>query len=153
MKMNRLPAIFCLSLFLCAAQSLAQQTTQNHMPAEAIHTGGPAAAQAAVDVWLGLVDDAQYAKAWQSTSSLFQRTIPREQWANVAQTRRAPLGKMLSRKLTSAIFATTLPGAPAGQYVVVQYDTSFEHKKTARETATAMLDIDGQWRLSGYFVR
>jgi hypothetical protein len=34
---------------------------------------------------------------------------------------------MNSRKLKSATYKTSLPVAPDGQYVVIQYDSSFEH--------------------------
>jgi hypothetical protein len=48
---------------------------------------------------------------------------------------------------------TTMPGAPDGEYVVIQYQTTFEHKNSAVETVTPMLDNDGQWRVSGYYIR
>ena len=57
------------------------------------------------------------------------------------------------RTLKGAESASELPGAPDGQYVVIQFDTQFERKRTAIETVTPMLDTDGQWRVSGYFVR
>jgi hypothetical protein len=60
---------------------------------------------------------------------------------------------MLSRKLKSAKYTTTLPGAPDGEYVVIQFDSSFEHKQSAVETITPMLDKDGKWRVSGYFIK
>ena len=66
---------------------------------------------------------------------------------------RGPLGKLISRKEKSATFATSLPGAPDGQYVVIQYDSVFEHKRTAVETITPMLEKDGSWRVSGYFIK
>jgi hypothetical protein len=66
---------------------------------------------------------------------------------------RNPLGKTLSRKLKSASHTKTLPGAPDGEYVVIQYDTRFEHKQSATETITPMLGTDGTWRVSGYFIR
>jgi Protein of unknown function (DUF4019) len=66
---------------------------------------------------------------------------------------RDPLGKVLSRTLKSATYTTSLPGAPDGEYVVIQYDTSFEHKKSAVETITPMLDKDDHWRVSGYFIK
>ena len=47
----------------------------------------------------------------------------------------------------------SLPGAPDGHYVVLHYETSFENKKTAIETVTPMLDQDGDWRVSGYYIR
>ena len=46
-----------------------------------------------------------------------------------------------------------LPGAPDGEYVVIQYESSFEHKQSAIETVTPMLDTDGKWRVSGYFIK
>lgn len=42
---------------------------------------------------------------------------------------------------------------PEGKYVVVQFDTVFEKKAGAVETAAMMLDADGAWRVSGYFIR
>lgn len=66
---------------------------------------------------------------------------------------RKPLGAVLSRTFKLAKYSTSLPGAPDGQYVVIQYDTSFENKKSAVETITPMLDRDGQWRVSGYFIK
>jgi hypothetical protein len=35
----------------------------------------------------------------------------------------------------------------------MEYDTSFANKKSATETVTPMLDNDGQWRVSGYFIK
>ena len=63
------------------------------------------------------------------------------------------MGKLLSRKLKSATYKTTMPGAPDGEYVVIQYDSSFEHKQAAVETVTPMLGKDGKWRVSGYYIK
>ena len=48
---------------------------------------------------------------------------------------------------------TSLPGAPDGQYVVIQFKSSFTNKKTTIETVTPMLDKDGKWRVSGYYIK
>jgi hypothetical protein len=37
--------------------------------------------------------------------------------------------------------------------VSIQYETVFEKKPSAVETITPMLDPDGVWRVSGYFIR
>ena len=66
---------------------------------------------------------------------------------------RDPLGKTTSRKLKSASYTKTLPGAPDGDYVVIQYETSFENKQSSIETVTPMLDKDGKWRVSGYYIK
>jgi len=42
---------------------------------------------------------------------------------------------------------------PDGDYVIIQFDTSFENKKSAIETVTPMLDKDGVWRVSGYYIK
>ena len=66
---------------------------------------------------------------------------------------RAPLGKLVSRELASKQYATELPGAPDGEYVIIQFATSFENKKTAVETITPMLAPGGSWKVSGYFIK
>jgi hypothetical protein len=58
-----------------------------------------------------------------------------------------------STKLESAQFMTQLPGAPDGEYAVIQFETSFANKKSAIETVTPMKDPDGKWRVSGYFIK
>ena len=110
-------------------------------------------AQGSAESWLALVDFAKYADSWQEASSLFQAHVSKEQWQSMVQPVRDPLGKLLSRKLKSAQYTKTLPGAPDGNYVVIQYDSSFEHKQSAIETITPMLDKDGKWRVSGYFIK
>ena len=110
-------------------------------------------AQQSSDAWLGLVDSGKYAESWQEASALFKSHVTKEQWQSALHATRDPLGKMLSRKLKSATYKTTLPGAPDGEYVVVQYESSFEHKQSTVETITPMLDKDGKWRVSGYFIK
>ena len=60
---------------------------------------------------------------------------------------------MKSRELLSKLYSTNLPDAPKGQYVVVQYKTSFANKPSAIETITPMLDKDKKWRVSGYCIK
>jgi Protein of unknown function (DUF4019) len=66
---------------------------------------------------------------------------------------RSPLGKVISRKLKLKQYATSLPGAPDGKYVVIQFETSFEKKKSSVETITPMKEKDGTWRVSGYYIK
>jgi len=110
-------------------------------------------AQQSSDAWLALVDSGKYADSWQEASQLFRAAITQEKWQDALRGTRDPLGKMLSRKLRSATYKTTLPGAPDGEYVVMQYDSCFEHKQSAVETVTPMLDKDGKWRVSGYYIK
>jgi hypothetical protein len=111
------------------------------------------AAVASSQKWLSLVDKGKYAESWDEAAGYLKNALPKQTWVESLQAYRKPLGKLVSRKLISKQYATTLPGAPDGEYVVIQYETSFEHKKSAIETITPMLDKDGKWRVSGYFIK
>ena len=111
------------------------------------------AAQKAAESWLALVDKGDYGASWDQSAEIFKAAVSKEQWAKALSNSRGQFGKVLSRKLKSATFTTNLPGAPDGQYVVIQYETSFENKKSSVETITPQLAKDGQWRVSGYYIR
>lgn len=110
-------------------------------------------AVAAAREWLALVDKGQYAESWERSASLFRGAVPEEQWVQTMQSMRKPFGANLSRELASSRYRTTLPGAPDGEYVIIQFKASFENKKSAVETVTPMRDTNGQWRVSGYFMK
>ncbi|MDD5523156.1 MAG: DUF4019 domain-containing protein [Kiritimatiellae bacterium] len=110
-------------------------------------------AVAAATAWLSLVDGEKYAESWEQAAQFFRGAIQKEQWVQTMQSGRKPFGKNISRTLKSKSYRTTLPGAPDGEYVVIQFTASFENKKSAIETVTPMLDKDGQWRVSGYFMK
>jgi len=112
----------------------------------------PAAEQAAL-AWLALTDRGDAVASWQAAATLFRRTVTPEQWAHSLAAAREPLGAVIDRRLAGARAATELPGAPDGEYVVFQFATTFEHKRSATETVTPMRDVDGEWRVSGYFIR
>jgi hypothetical protein len=112
----------------------------------------PAAERAARD-WLALTDGGQSNASWEAAATLFRRAVSAPQWEQALEAVRAPLGAVVSRRVESERAATELPGAPDGEYVVFQFATTFEHKRTATETVTPMRDTDGQWRVSGYFIR
>jgi hypothetical protein len=115
-----------------------------------------AAEQAATESanhWLALVDGREYPASWENAAPVFKGAVSKEQWAKMLQASRAPLGALISRAVESAVYTTSLPGAPDGKYVVIRYESSFEHKKSAIETVTPALGEDGQWRVSGYFIR
>jgi hypothetical protein len=103
--------------------------------------------------WLALIDGGHYSESWKQASAIVRGAVTEQGFANSMETFRKPLGNLLSRKVKSAQPMTELPGAPDGQYVVMQFETSFANKKTAIETVTFMLDQDGQWKSAGYFIK
>lgn len=103
--------------------------------------------------WLKLVDTGKYYESWDEAAQYFKDTVPKEQWKASLESVRSPLGEILSRNLKSKKYTKTFLGAPDGEYVVIQYETSFKNKQHAIETITPMLDKDGKWRISGYYIK
>lgn len=112
-----------------------------------------AAAESAALAWLSLVDAGDYAASWRSASALFRQKITESQWQSAVASARAPLGALTSRKVQSATPKNALSGAPDGEYVVVPFASSCEHKASAIETVTPMKDSDGKWHVSGYYIK
>ena len=102
--------------------------------------------------WLALADGGKYPETWDQAATYFRNAITKDQWVASLKGGRAPLGRLLSRKLKSKMYTKSLPGAPDGEYVVIMYDTQFENKASAVETVTPMLDKDGKWRVAGYLI-
>ncbi|MEJ7847421.1 MAG: DUF4019 domain-containing protein [Pyrinomonadaceae bacterium] len=107
----------------------------------------------AAEKWLALVDNDDSSESWNQAASFFKSVVSSEQWKTSYEAAQVPLGKVVSRKLKSQKYAEELPGAPDGEYVVIEYETSFEKKKNGTETITLMKDTDGEWRAAGYFVK
>jgi hypothetical protein len=110
-------------------------------------------AQAAALQWLALSDGANYAGGWDQAADLLKSAVGKSAWESALLGVRGPLGAVRSRQLKSALFTRSLPGAPAGDYVVLQFETDFEHKAAAIETVTPMKQGDGAWRVAGYFIK
>lgn len=111
-----------------------------------------AAATAAALAWLARVDRAEYAASWSEAASFFRSQISSADWVRAVTAARTPLGTVGERRLLSARHMTELPGAPDGDYVVLQFQTGFSNKARAIETVTPMLD-GTQWRVSGYYIK
>lgn len=103
--------------------------------------------------FLAQLDAGKFAESWTDGAALLRGAVPQDQWNGVVGSMRAPLGAVQSRKLLSSTFTRTLPGAPDGEYVMVQYQTEFANKAGAIETVTPMREADGSWKVAGYFLK
>jgi len=119
----------------------------------------PAAAKGATNAvvaaqkWLALIDNGHYSQSWKEASAIVQGAVTETAWENSMNTFREPLGNLVSREIKSAQLMTEMPGAPDGEYVVMQFQTSFANKKSATETVTFMLEKDGHWKAAGYYIK
>lgn len=112
----------------------------------------PTAEVATANSWLEQLDAKSWNESWKGTGKLFKSKLTQEQWAKTAQAAREPLGAVISRHILGVTKATTLPGAPDGEYGVLTYSAAFTNKASAVETV--VLSRDGeQWKIVGYFIR
>jgi hypothetical protein len=111
------------------------------------------AARTSAKEWLGLLDENEYGKAWQTAGTLVQAAVTEEEWSAKMSVTLGPLGKADSRAVRSSEYSTTMPGAPDGEWVVVKFDTTFEKQQKALETVIMRKEPDGTWKVSGYHIR
>ncbi|MEO6846663.1 MAG: DUF4019 domain-containing protein [Chthoniobacterales bacterium] len=113
-------------------------------------------ALAATLPWLQGIDHGSYAQSYKDASQLFKRAITEEKWVQALTSVRKPLGKCLSRKVETQSYQSEVPlptGSLKGDFVITQFDSSFENLNYARETVTFEKEVDGTWRSSGYFIK
>ena len=118
--------------------------------------GNPAEQQEATDAavaWIQFVDTGKYPESWDQASSYFKAVLQKDKWVEAVPGIREPLGRVISRKMSGRRSATSLAGAPDGKYCLIQFNTTFSHKKGGVESVTMMQEADGSWRVSGYFIR
>lgn len=102
--------------------------------------------------WLESVDAGKYAKSWEVSDTFFKSQLTSNKWDSTLKAVRVPLGNIISRTQTNSSQHNSLPGVPDGEYLVIEYKTEFEHKKSSTETLT-LSKSSGQWRPIGYFIK
>jgi len=102
--------------------------------------------------WLNIIDAGEYAKSWQKADSFFKSQLSQKKWDNALEGIRTPLGKVTSRSELSTKEYSSLPGVPDGEYLVIQFQTEFQNKKSSTETLT-LSKSSGQWLPVGYFIK
>ena len=104
--------------------------------------------------WLVLVDSGRGRDAYGAAAESFRKGIEEQlKWEVAVDNVRNTLGGVVGRKLRSAHYTRTLPGAPEGEYVLIYFDTRFEKKALATELVTCEREKDGIWRVGGYWVK
>jgi hypothetical protein len=137
----KIRSLIIVILWACLSPSsvIAEETSDNVVPA--------------AQSWLKQIDSGNYASSWKDSSVYFRGALTEKGWVDALNGARKPLGRLVSRKLAKSQDANSLPGAPDGKYVVMQFDTSFENKKSAVETVTFMREKDGKWKAAGYYIK
>ncbi|MCG6923953.1 MAG: DUF4019 domain-containing protein [Acidobacteria bacterium] len=132
----------------CALALLAGAPNRGRADDEAV-----AQARTSAKEWLVMLDAQDYDGAWSAAGALLKAAVTQDEWARRMSVTLGPLGKVESRAVRSSEYSTTLPGAPDGEYVVIQFDTSFESRQTALEEVVMRKQPDESWRVAGYRIR
>jgi len=114
----------------------------------------PAMSAAAVSAmaWLALLDRQSWDDSWNAAGSFFRARVAKPGWAATIKPLRQPLGAITSRRLQSTTRASSLPGAPPGDYEIVMFATDFATKPGSIETVVMAREGLG-WTVNGYFIR
>jgi hypothetical protein len=110
--------------------------------------------------WLALVDAGDFEESWEHTAShfksgifekhFFKSGISKQQWQSSLRTVQESLGKAVLRRLKSKLYTTELPWELAAEYMVIEYETTFDRQMNRTEIVILMKESDGEWRVSGY---
>ncbi|MBB3859867.1 DNA-binding CsgD family transcriptional regulator [Novosphingobium hassiacum] len=111
-----------------------------------------AAAEASARTWLGLVDAGNWDKSWNGAATMFRTQVTTAKWASMIEPVRKPLGALATRALKDAKQTSVLPGAPEGDYILMQFSTGFANAPATTETVILAREATG-WKVAGYFIR
>lgn len=102
--------------------------------------------------WVALLDNQRWEESWRTAATQFKSQLSATQWASTIQSVRQPLGPVSARTFQYVTKTNSLPGAPTGEYEIVQFETNFARKRSAAETVVLARDNAG-WKVVGYFIR
>jgi len=125
---------------------------QDSQAPTAASTQDVAGATQAAERWLALLDADKVEKSWSAAAASVRSVAQQKPFVDMMRGVRAPFGAAGSRTLVGAQYTRSLPGAPSGEYVVIQYRTAFANKEGV-ETVTPVREADGVWRVSGYYLK
>lgn len=111
------------------------------------------AVESAARSWFELVDDGKYKASWEMSSALFKTKTPEAQWIKSITGIRTPRGAMTARYTATAGATKSISGFPDGEYVVLQFYTTFAEKGLAMETVTLAKTADNTWQIADYAIK
>ncbi len=121
------------------------------IPANAPHAADIRAARQVAEAWIALLDAGKFDDAYGQMGQAARNQISVEQWKTQLKTSRTKYGKLTTRAFQYTDYATTLKGAPPGQYVVLDYLCTFVSGQSAPETIV-MSKVNGTWQVAGFAV-
>jgi hypothetical protein len=115
----------------------------------------PAIQEAALRVataWTEKIDAEQFGEAWESASPRLKSALSKPEWIKAMQAVRSREGKIQSRALQGTELGPS-ENSDRPQLVVVRFRSATQEGASVAESVTTRLESDGEWRVSGYFIR
>lgn len=110
-------------------------------------------ATGATTTWLALVDAGKYEESWTAAASAFQKAVSKADWSQALTRARGPYEPFGARTLLGARYLESIPNAPPGPYVVIQYQTKAGGGHEVVETVSLVREGPGNWLVGGYFIK
>lgn len=150
-------ALSPLALTAIVGTPVQPASTQQTMPTHPVQDPVALAYQAqmldsqkAAEAWLKIVDQGDYKASWDAGAYSFQLTIKTDEWVQILNAVRKPLGAVIERKLVDIKPSLNPKGLPKGDYMVIVYQTRFA-KGNALELIT-LQENQGSWKMLTYMV-
>ena len=149
--LSLIPLVLSLALLLPACGP--SSTAEDEASAPDVAADVDAAALAAAEGWLALVDADDYEASWQATGILFREEVPAGEWRDSMTQVREDMGAVTERRLHDQTLQTVMPGVPEGVYLMLEYRSVFERQPQGAELVVLTRQDDGTWRVIGYFLQ
>jgi hypothetical protein len=122
-----------------------------------IHTAGAqdpraSAGQSAARIWLAIADRHDAAGSYAAAGAKFRKAMTADRWTAALKTARDPLGAVERRTVVGTRFEKAAKGFPPGDYVIIQFRSTFAKRTIVLETVTLERDASGTWRVIGYLL-
>jgi hypothetical protein len=104
-------------------------------------------------IYLELLDQGRFAEAWQVMLPIFQALEPRVQWHNRQQAIRAAYGALEFREFFLIEYRDHYILSPDGEYIIVQFKSSFQHKAATTETIVLDCSTSTECSIREYIIR
>ncbi len=150
------------ALVALAAAALAQTSATPGPPTQAPPSAPPPAQPTLGDdreaiqaglKWLALIDGGNSGFAWDEASKQLKSTVTRKQFIAGMRDARKTFGKLESRSAVKFARSHELPGAPSGDYAIIEYEAKFLGGKRMAEQLVWTLEEQDTWRVAGYYYR
>ena len=154
---NVLWLVLAVTISLFVVFYYAQTVNANNGSNNVIETGKPIKVSSEVlkdaKEWLALIDSGEYKQSWHQSGSIFRRGISQAKWVEALQLVRKPLGAIKKRELAIAQAPTSLPGLPEGKYLILSFSTQFATSSSMSVETLSMVEVDGEYKAIGYFIK